>query len=247
MQRHDSHYTEAIKRVLSLVLLILAGSSAGFGLGVHATDWKGSLKDALEKSYPLSRRAGFSPDRITREGVVLVIQKPGIAADPSLDLRYSVTYVRKVQVGEQGGAVAALFNKVNTRVFEPGERVYVTGTKIGNDYVMLELLSCDMFPVIVKGSTRQGRYKAALSFKFESDYLPTADPAKIESLISQVIATQAQAAAQNTKTISLGQTIEQVQAILGQPDRVVDLGPKKIFIYKDMKVIFTDGKVSDVQ
>ena len=47
--------------------------------------------------------------------------------------------------------------------------------------------------------------------------------------------------------IELGQTLEQVQAILGRPDKVVDLGAKKIYLYKDLKITFLDGQVSDVQ
>jgi hypothetical protein len=47
--------------------------------------------------------------------------------------------------------------------------------------------------------------------------------------------------------ISLGETIDEVSAALGQPLRVVDLGAKKIYIYKDMKITFNGGKVSDVQ
>lgn len=49
------------------------------------------------------------------------------------------------------------------------------------------------------------------------------------------------------KTIELGQTIDQVTAMLGQPKNVVDLGAKKIYVYPDMKITFKDGKVSDVQ
>jgi len=49
------------------------------------------------------------------------------------------------------------------------------------------------------------------------------------------------------KTISLGQTTEEVVAILGQPQQIVDLGSKKIYIYKDLKITFIDGKVTDVQ
>jgi hypothetical protein len=48
-------------------------------------------------------------------------------------------------------------------------------------------------------------------------------------------------------TIALGQTIDQVTAGLGQPTRVIDLGTKKIYVYKDMKVTFKSGKVSDVE
>ncbi len=48
-------------------------------------------------------------------------------------------------------------------------------------------------------------------------------------------------------TIALGQTPNQVTAIMGTPKQIVDLGSKKIYKYPDMKVVFTDGKVSDVQ
>jgi hypothetical protein len=47
-------------------------------------------------------------------------------------------------------------------------------------------------------------------------------------------------------TISLGQTPDQVTAGFGQPLKVAHLGPKTVFYYKDMKITFTNGKVSDV-
>jgi len=49
------------------------------------------------------------------------------------------------------------------------------------------------------------------------------------------------------KTISVGMTKDQVVAILGQPQKVVDLATKEIDYYPDMKIIFVKGKVSDVQ
>jgi len=49
------------------------------------------------------------------------------------------------------------------------------------------------------------------------------------------------------KTVSLGQTREMVVAILGQPTKVANLGKKEIDYYPDMKVIFLNGKVSDIQ
>jgi ATP:corrinoid adenosyltransferase len=47
-------------------------------------------------------------------------------------------------------------------------------------------------------------------------------------------------------TIALGQTKNQVTAAFGQPTREAKLGAKEIFYYKDMKVTFTNGKVSNV-
>ena len=47
-------------------------------------------------------------------------------------------------------------------------------------------------------------------------------------------------------TIALGQTKTQVTAAFGQPLREAKLGAKEIYYYKDMKVTFTNGKVSNV-
>jgi hypothetical protein len=48
-------------------------------------------------------------------------------------------------------------------------------------------------------------------------------------------------------SIEKGMTTDQVEAAMGQPDKKVNLGTKQIYYYKDMKVIFLSGKVSDVQ
>jgi hypothetical protein len=49
------------------------------------------------------------------------------------------------------------------------------------------------------------------------------------------------------KSIDLGQTKDQVIASFGQPLRTAKVGTKEIFFYKDLKVTFVGGKVSDVQ
>ncbi len=49
------------------------------------------------------------------------------------------------------------------------------------------------------------------------------------------------------QTIQLGMTTDQVQAVLGSPEKVFNLGTKQIYVYKDVKVTFLSGKVSDVQ
>jgi len=48
-------------------------------------------------------------------------------------------------------------------------------------------------------------------------------------------------------TIALGQTTDQVVATMGQPQKIVKLAKKEMYYYKDLKVIFVNGKVSDVQ
>jgi hypothetical protein len=50
----------------------------------------------------------------------------------------------------------------------------------------------------------------------------------------------------NPPTLTTGMTVDQVTAIQGQPQKIVDLGSKKTYLYPDMKVTFTDGKVTDI-
>ncbi len=47
--------------------------------------------------------------------------------------------------------------------------------------------------------------------------------------------------------LSIGETSSQVLQAYGMPAKIVDLGKKKTFFYKDIKVIFTDDKISDMQ
>jgi hypothetical protein len=54
-------------------------------------------------------------------------------------------------------------------------------------------------------------------------------------------------AAPATANIGVGQTPDQVKAALGQPDKIVKIGSKEIYSYKNLKVTFVDGKVSDVE
>jgi hypothetical protein len=63
----------------------------------------------------------------------------------------------------------------------------------------------------------------------------------------QQAAPQQQAPPAEPQTIQLGQTTAEVEASLGKPDKIVNLGAKQIYVYKDLKVTFLKGKVSDVQ
>ncbi len=48
-------------------------------------------------------------------------------------------------------------------------------------------------------------------------------------------------------TIALGMSISAVEGALGRPINTVDLGAKKIYVYKNLKITFLKGRVSDVQ
>jgi hypothetical protein len=50
-----------------------------------------------------------------------------------------------------------------------------------------------------------------------------------------------------TRGASLGDSRDMVQSALGAPERVIDLGPKAVFVHRDLKITFTDGRVVDVE
>jgi hypothetical protein len=45
----------------------------------------------------------------------------------------------------------------------------------------------------------------------------------------------------------LGQTKAQVVASFGEPKKIATLGAKQFYYYQDLKVMFVNGKVTDVQ
>jgi hypothetical protein len=107
------------------------------------------------------------------------------------------------------------------------------------------------------------RYTALLTFAFPKGWTPTVD--QMDKMVAEVFSVQpAQPAeappapiappppppdqpAAAPKTIEIGQTKDQVIANLGQPEKIIKLRTKETYLYKDMKVIFVSGKVSDVQ
>jgi NAD-dependent oxidoreductase involved in siderophore biosynthesis len=113
--------------------------------------------------------------------------------------------------------------------------------------VQVFLITCDTYDVNLHGSTQQTRYKALLSFEVGKEFLSSADASAVEKAVEAVITPEGQVQAASTKTVELGQTPAQVEGALGKPDKIVNLGAKKIYVYKDLKVVFVDEKVSDVQ
>jgi hypothetical protein len=142
------------------------------------------------------------------------------------------------------------------RKFVTGEKFWVTDYSIKPDGVVFVFYSDPYNDV---------RYYGQLKFPFAKNVVPPADDMMktIEEVITAEADTQEAAPADNAapapaqapapqpasppKTIALGQTTDQVVGILGQPQKIVNLGTKQMYFYPDMKVIFTNGKVTDVQ
>jgi len=157
----------------------------------------------------------------------------------------------------------------DTKFLTVGEKVYVSKIDVNrkDSKVALTIIECDTCNSVQDPSQR----RAQVVFQFPKDYLSGADGGQISDLINQTLEidtgdngqqdqqgqdaqgqnAQAQQQApqppQPPPTIQLGQTPDEVTGALGQPEKIVNLGAKQIYYYKDMKITFVKGKVSDVQ
>jgi hypothetical protein len=212
---------------------------------VEAQDWKDHL-DRVVTAVIAPTRASGDGDRIIQYGTPLVVEKEGLSAGPSSDHVMLMNHVNDGQVRQARGFLANMTNKKNNRDYRVGERVYMTKLDVKNNEIVMFLLSSETSPIVVKGNTQQTRYKAAVRFDFPDGYLAAADSAAVLSSINAVLRVTGGDADQ-PPTIKLGQTTTEVEAALGKPSKVLDLGAKVIWVYDAIKVTFTDGKVSDVQ
>src|SRR5580658_7212257 len=172
------------------------------------------------------------------------------------------------KLGGHFGIPKAPDTQDNSRLLPLNEKVYFTKISVDaqKDIVHVYVVECDTCNSVQQPSN----FKAWVDFQFPKGYISGgADAGQIADMISQVFANdtggdanaqqgngdQQQAAAapaaqdppKQPQSIEKGQTEDQVIAAFGQPDKVVNLGAKKLYIYKDMKVTFIGGKVADVQ
>ena len=239
-----------------LVLVVLCMSALGSAQNAD-------LQKQLEAAFPLSKATADNSDVVTA-GAVLVLQKDNLQMCRS-NMPIPTRNFYKNGTINQGGLLSVL-NKLGNaslgggddanaiRKFVAGEKFWVTRIQVESDGVTFTFLS-DPFQDV--------RYESQLKFPYGRGQAPTAD--QLLATIAEVIkidgdtggsqAPQQQAAsdapaaapAPATKTISLGQTKDQVVQNFGQPTKVVQLGGKEIDYYSDMKVTFTNNKVTNVE
>ena len=208
-----------------------------------------AMREALIAAYPLTKvgmtgLVQFDYARITQPGAILVVRLPGIYADLANTKNVIVnTNYQDGQLTQATGFAAAFGgNTGQSRTLNPNEKVYVTQITVRKDSVLMELLTTD---VTTLGDGRGTRYRAELNVKLPN--LDNMTPEDVKKTIDTVIADPATASAVESKTIKLGMSPDEVKKSLGNPDKIVDLGPKQVYIYKDMKVVFLNSQVSDVQ
>jgi len=233
-----------MKHALSVLILFAVTLPAA-----AAGDWKKSLKETLDAEYRPTKIGisflTFDYNRITQPGAVLVVRVPGIYADLA-DTKQAIlrTTIQDGRAIQQKGFAAALSDKAMSRQLKPNETVYVLNNMVKDDGIQFELLTTEVEASPINGSHR---YRAMVFFPFPKTDLPTVKLEDIRKVVDPIFATAEVANAVQTKTVRLGMTFDQVKKILGNPSKIIDLGAKQTYVYPDMKIVFKDGAVADVQ
>ncbi len=223
-----------------------------------------SLADQLKGQFKFAKLGTDSTGlRITQTGTVLVLQKGGVLGTPPNAAVVCPSTFEDGNLHAPNGFCKAMIANI-ARFLDNGERVYPLKIEVNlkNEKVSLMFIECDS----CNGVNQLSSYRSQVVFHFPKGYLESADIGQVMDVINQVLPAdngsgdtqqpqdsqgQQQQAGQpeqaQPQTIQAGQTIDDVVAILGRPEKIVNLGAKQIYVYKDLKVTFMNGKVSDVQ
>jgi hypothetical protein len=178
--------------------------------------------------------------------------------------------------GGGADAAGSVNNACPSRKFVSGEKFWISGITLQNDGILVSTFSDPYndvryygeikFPYPIKGSVPpvdtfvntvsevftvvpgddQGSNQASQGQQPAQPAAPAPIPAPAPAPMA-VIAPPPPPADAPPPTIAIGQTKDQVTAAFGQPLRTAKVGLKDIYFYKDMKVTFTSGKVSNVE
>lgn len=227
------------RSILIAVVVLIHGipSSAA------AQNWKDLLKERLVSTITLTE-ASTDRLRITKPGTVLTVQQPGITAGLGTDNLMLRNHLRDGQIQGPRGVAAALARKDTNRDYEVGEKVYVQVIDVNDNDIALGLLTVGTSQVLVSGNTRQTRYKAVLAVDFPRNSLREMDFERVMETIG--IALAFEGAAPEPATVELGQTFEQVEAVLGKPTTILRAEDKVIYVYPAFKVTFVGGVVAEI-
>ncbi|WP_158944675.1 hypothetical protein [Granulicella sp. S190] len=210
---------------------------------------------------------------LTKDNLIMYGVDSSVAANSTYKGgRFQSSGISKLQNWNNRFQKIGASNTSTNRTFVAGEKFWLIGVDVRDDGAVLEFLSDAIsdvrYKAFVKYPFPNGTVPApdvvmqeiGETIKAEPVEGAAKDDAKQPAPAAAAAAaptpamadippppppTDAPAAA--PKSISLGQTKDEVAANFGQPTKIVKLPTKEIDYYPDMKVTFVKGKVSDVQ
>lgn len=230
-----------------------------------------SLQEQLIAQYKLAKMGSDSGGfGVIDPGTLLTIQKSGVLSVPWKALALCPAKYQDSAFKPSVGFCAGMLKDVS-RYFKIGEKVYPTkiDVNVNKAKVSFTVVACDS----CSGTNPPTSMKGEVVFQFAKGYLEKAGVGDVEDAIGKVFLiaednqqnenqqSQGNDSGQQSSqqqesqpqqqsepaTVQLGMTTDQVQSTLGKPEKIFNVGAKQIYVYKDVKVTFQNGKVADVQ
>lgn len=173
-------------------------------------------------------------------GTVLVVRKEGLRVDrPGTFNKPAV--ISNARVIETGGASLPLGGD-NDGALKAGDMLRIYGIRVDDAMVELDLRTVKGY--VLPGTRAAVKLQAVVRFRYDQGLAAVTGRQVISDIESWF---GAEHAVRASKTVSQGQTFEEVVAAFGEPEKKVFLGAKTVFIYNDMKLIFKDGRLVDLE
>lgn len=222
------------KRVFCLLLLMVPG------LAVSAD--KKELGAAIEAKYELTSRSMLT-GQVKKPGTVLYVTQSGIQANkPSAIAKATVIEDGELELKGGGSFISGDSGKT----LEVGDEMYLYNYQVKKNYVNFLLGTVKSYEMQVGNSRKMQPYQLALQLKYSGGIADIGVDRILDDLAGY-FSTVKEVANSDTNTLRLGQSPEEVIEVMGPPNKRVELGSKMIFTYDDLKVVFEDGSVADVQ
>jgi len=228
-----------------------------------------TLQEQLSAQYKLVRMGSDSGGvAVVEPGTLLAVQKGGVLSVPWRAMALCPSKYQDNSLHPSAGFCAGMVKSVS-KYYQKGDKVYPVKIEVSLDKAKISftVVACDS----CSGVNPPTSMKGEVVFQFAKGYLEKANVGEVEDTIGQVFAIssddqqgqggegnvqpdqqqggqqQQQQQQAEPQTIQLVMTTDQVQASLGKPEKIFNVGAKQIYVYKDVKVTFLNGKVSDVQ
>jgi hypothetical protein len=233
-------------RNLPLLVLALSVIAATVPAVSQPTDDTAASLQQIDASYSLTQTGWGSADRITKPGTVYVVRIDGLVARP---IANHVTPTNTVIDGKllppAKGFLGAFGTSGDAEQVKPGQRFYLHEIKLDDNSIVFTMISLDTVATVVHGQSAQSRLRLYLKFSMPKQDAAPLTTAVVHKMSDAIFLPEGDPAA--TPSVQLGQSMAEVEEAMGEPQKVIDLGSKKILIYKDIKVTLVDGKVTDAE
>ncbi|MDK9717136.1 MAG: hypothetical protein OEL57_04405 [Trichlorobacter sp.] len=185
-------------------------------------------------------------------GDVLTPRREGLRVDRPSKM-FKPNQIKNHQLIAAGGGDLSL-GAVHNGALKPGERLYLYGVSTGDNYLQLDLHTVASY--VVPGMRGPQALQASVRFQYDSRLADISAQQLLDDIDAWFateeetrVAARPRQTAKATRTIKLGQTLEEVTAAFGAPQKQILLGAKTLFLYcdADLKVVFINGKVVDAE